>query len=68
MSCIQIGDTHIRKNIFACLFIVHNTISLSRREQVCLIRLCFEKKEGMFRNRGREKYLSKGSLIKPTFL
>ena len=24
-----------RKNIFACLFSVHNTISLSRHEQVC---------------------------------
>ena len=29
----------IRKNIFACLFSVHNTISLSRHERVCLIRL-----------------------------
>ena len=29
----------IRKNIFACLFIVHNAISLSRHEQVCLTRL-----------------------------
>ena len=29
----------IRKNIFACLFSVHNTISLSRHEQVCLMRL-----------------------------
>ena len=28
----------IRKNIFACLFSVHNTISLSRHEQVCLMR------------------------------
>ena len=26
----------IRKNIFACLFSIHNTISLSRHEQVCL--------------------------------
>ena len=26
----------IRKNIFACLFSVHNTMSLSRHEQVCL--------------------------------
>ena len=25
----------IRKNIFACLFSVHNIISLSRHEQVC---------------------------------
>ena len=30
---------NIRKNIFACLFSVHNTISLSRHEQVCLMRL-----------------------------
>ena len=29
----------ICKNIFACLFSVHNTISLSRHEQVCLMRL-----------------------------
>ena len=28
----------IRKNIFTCLFSVHNTISLSRHEQVCLMR------------------------------
>ena len=28
----------IRKNIFACLFSVHNIISLSRHEQVCLMR------------------------------
>ena len=27
----------IRKNIFACLFSIHNTISLSRHEQVCLL-------------------------------
>ena len=33
----------IRKNIFACLFSVHNTISLSCHEQVCLIRLSFER-------------------------
>ena len=31
----------IRKNIFTCLSSVHNAISLSRHEQVCLIRLCF---------------------------
>ena len=28
---------NIRKNIFACLFSVHNIISLSRHEQVCLM-------------------------------
>ena len=33
----------IRKNIFACLFSIHNTISLSRHEQVCLMRLRFER-------------------------
>ena len=30
------------KNIFACLFSVHNTISLPRHEQVCLIRVRLE--------------------------
>ena len=29
----------VRKNIFACLFSVHNTISLSCHEQVCLTNL-----------------------------
>ena len=33
----------IRKNIFAGLFSVHSTISVSRREQVRLIRLRFER-------------------------
>ena len=33
----------IRKNISACLFSVHNAISLSCHEQVCLIRLPFER-------------------------
>ena len=33
----------IRKNIFACLFSAHNTISLSRHEQVRLMRLRFER-------------------------
>ena len=33
----------LRKNIFACLLSVHNTISLSRHEQVCLSRLRFER-------------------------
>ena len=32
-----------RKNIFVCLFSILNTISLSRHEQVCLMRLCFER-------------------------
>ena len=34
---------HVLKNIFACLFSVHNTISLSHHEQVCLMRLRFER-------------------------
>ena len=32
-----------RKNIFACLVSIHNTISLSRREQICLSGLRFER-------------------------
>ena len=31
--------TNICKSIYACLFSVHNTISLSRHEQICLSRL-----------------------------
>ena len=68
----------ISKNIFACLFSVHNTISLSRHEQVCLIRLRIEryfshhrgsiyrKKTKYLSKRRREKYLSKRSLINHT--
>ena len=37
------GIIDIRKNISACLFSVHNTISLSCHEQVCLMRLRFER-------------------------
>ena len=33
----------MRKNIFACLFSIHNTISISRHEQVCLSGLRFER-------------------------
>ena len=44
MVCIKfILSLFVRKNIFACLFSVHNTISLSRHEQVCLMRLRFER-------------------------
>ena len=35
-----LSDLH--KNIFACQFKVHNTISLAPHEQVCLMRLRFE--------------------------
>ena len=33
----------IGKNVFPCLFSIHNTISLSRHEKVCSIRLRFER-------------------------
>ena len=33
----------IHKDIFACLFSIHNTIGLSRHEQVCLSGLRFER-------------------------
>ena len=33
----------IHKDIFACLFSIHNTISLSCHEQVCLSELRFER-------------------------
>ena len=33
----------IPNNIFVCLFIVHNIINLKRHEQVCLMRLRFER-------------------------
>ena len=39
---IDINKT-IHKNIFACLFSGHNTISLTLHEQVCLIRIRFER-------------------------
>ena len=37
------ADIDIHKDIFACLFSIHNTISLSRHEQVCLSGLRFER-------------------------
>ena len=40
---ISHGEKAVRKNILACFLSVHNTISLSRYEQVCLIRLRFER-------------------------
>ena len=42
MTCLCVIEK-IRKIVFACLHSVHNTISLSRHEQVCLIRLRFER-------------------------
>ena len=38
-----IPTLHIPQIIFACLFSIHNTISLSRHKQVCLSELCFER-------------------------
>ena len=55
-----INKIPIRKNIFTCLFSVHDTISLSSHEQVCLIRLRFERYFSHY------QYLSKRSLIKYT--
>ena len=49
---------NIRKNIFACLFSVHNTISLSRHEQVCIMRLRFER----YFSHHREKLMGEVSL------
>ena len=48
----------VRKNIFACLFSVLNTINLSRHEQVCLIRLCFERYFSHHRAKDNFKFLS----------
>ena len=56
----------IRKNIFACLFSVHNTVSLSRHEQACLIWLRFETYFSHHWFKLWETYLSKRSLIKHT--
>ena len=35
--------SNVYKNIFASLFSVHNIISLSRHNQLCLMRLRFER-------------------------
>ena len=50
-----INSFALRKNICTCLFSVHNTVSLSRHEQVCLIKLRFER---YFSHHQMEKYLS----------
>ena len=34
----QTNDSHTHENIFPCLFSVHNIMSLSHHEQVCLMR------------------------------
>ena len=43
----------IRKNIFGCPLSVHNTISLSRHEQVYLMRLCFERYFSHYEKKGK---------------
>ena len=35
-SSTEVNIQYDNENIFACLFSIHNTISLSRHEQVCL--------------------------------
>ena len=40
---LPLYTSDVCENICACLFSFHNTISLSRIEQVCLIRLRFER-------------------------
>ena len=57
----------IHKDIFACLFSIHNIIiSLSCHEQVCLSGLRFERYFSHHRARWWEKYLSKRSPLKHT--
>ena len=36
MYVLLAKETSSGKNIFTCLFSIHNTVSLSRHEQVCL--------------------------------
>ena len=50
----------IPKNIFTCLFSVHKTISLSRHEQVCLMRLRFER----YFSHHRAKYMIMSRIFK----
>ena len=42
MISMNIDSSTLKLIFFACLFSVHNTISLSRHEQAYLIRLRFE--------------------------
>ena len=66
-KCIFSGSFgFIHKDIFACLFSIHNTISLSCHEQVCLSGLRFERYFSHHRARWWEKYLSKRSPLKHT--
>ena len=52
------------KIIFTCLFNVHIIISLSRHEQLCLMKLSFEKYFSHHRTKWLKNYLSKRSLMK----
>ena len=57
-SIVKNVGEDVRKNIFASLFSVLNTINLSRHEQVCLIRLCFERYFSHHRAKDNFKILS----------
>ena len=56
-----------RKDIFTCMFIVHNIISLSGHEQVCLCGYIW-RDTSPITGTWWEKYFSKCSLIKPAWL
>ena len=57
-SIVKNVGEDVRKNIFAYLFSVLNTINLSRHEQVCLIRLCLERYFSHHRAKDNFKILS----------
>ena len=59
MQSLKQNRKILHKDIFACLFSIHNTISLSCHEQVCLSGLRFERYWW-------ERYLSKRSPLKHT--
>ena len=66
IRAIQTKQILMGKNIFAWLFIVHNTISLSCHGQAFLIRLHFERYFSHHQTKWWEEYLLKRSLIEHT--
>ena len=64
MTLINIKDS---KNIFACLFSVHNIISLSHHDQVSLMRLRFKKYFFHHWAPWWAMYFSKSNFIKDIF-
>ena len=60
------NNIFICKNIFACLFSIHNTISLSRHEQVCLSRGYVSRDTSPIIEPWSGKYLLKCSPLKHT--